>query len=140
MADKRKNDDPVVPQRGPGFFRQLLEQARLSWALFRDERVPIVAKIIPVAALVYVISPLDVIPDVIPVLGQLDDLGIVLMALNVFNSLAPADVVEEHLIAIRTGRAPQVPQGTKPGGKKETVIDVQSRPVSEQTDDHSQPA
>ena len=47
-------------------------------------------KALPVLAAVYVVSPLDFVPDVIPVLGQLDDLGILLIAIEAFLKLCPA--------------------------------------------------
>ncbi len=43
------------------------------------------------------ISPIDFIPDVIPVLGQLDDLAVLMGAISLFNNLAPADIVQEHM-------------------------------------------
>src|SRR5690349_12771117 len=59
-----------APSRGAGFFGQLIEQVRLSWALLLDSRVPWVLKLIPLGAVAYVISPIDLIPDIIPILGQ----------------------------------------------------------------------
>jgi uncharacterized membrane protein YkvA (DUF1232 family) len=102
MSEKAKRSE-VPPARSPGFFRQLIEQFRLSWALLLDNRVPVVLKIIPLGAVAYVISPIDLIPDIFPILGQLDDLGVLMTALTMFNSLSPADVVEEHVARLRAG-------------------------------------
>ncbi len=102
MDEKPKRSEQ--PTRSLGFFRQLLEQLRLSWALLTDGRVPVVYKVIPIAAIAYVVSPIDLVPDVIPILGQLDDLGLLMLALSTFNSLAPADVVAEHLSRLRSGK------------------------------------
>jgi uncharacterized membrane protein YkvA (DUF1232 family) len=110
-----------VPSRGPGFFGQLIEQFRLSWALLLDSRVPWVLKLIPLGAVVYVISPIDLIPDIIPVLGQLDDLGILMTALRVFNSIAPADIVDEHTNRLRGGDLHQINRDSS--GK---IIDVEA--------------
>jgi len=52
----------------------------------------------------YVISPLDFVPDFLPVLGQLDDLGVVLLALEGFTRLCPTEAVEFHRAAIAQGR------------------------------------
>src|SRR5260221_1003686 len=84
------------PQFGIGIITRTIQQARLAWALIRDDRVPLLLKAIPLVALIYVLSPIDLIPDFIPVLGQLDDLGIAMLAISVFNSLASADIVSEH--------------------------------------------
>ena len=121
MAEKNKNST-VPPQRGIGFFRQLIEQFRLSWALLLDNRVPLVSKIIPLAAVAYVISPIDLIPDIFIGIGQLDDLGILLMALTTFNSIAPGDVVDEHLARIRAGNVYKINRD-----KEGTVIDVKPK-------------
>jgi len=77
-------------------IRALLDQLRLTWRLIRDARVPLWSKAIPVLALAYVLSPLDLIPDFIIGLGQLDDLGILLGAMRLFEAVTPDDLVAEH--------------------------------------------
>jgi uncharacterized membrane protein YkvA (DUF1232 family) len=73
---------------------------RLCWRLFRDSRVSIWPKALLVAALAYVVFPFDLIPDVIPFLGQLDDAVIVAAAVRWFVRWCPTDVVHEHMRAI----------------------------------------
>jgi uncharacterized membrane protein YkvA (DUF1232 family) len=54
------------------------ENLRLTWRMLRDPRVAPYAKVLlPVLALVYLISPIDFIPDMILGLGQVDDLGVI---------------------------------------------------------------
>ena len=55
----------------------------------------------PIAAIVYVISPLDLLPDFVLGLGQLDDLAIVVLGLKAFISLAPRQLVDQYLRDIR---------------------------------------
>jgi uncharacterized membrane protein YkvA (DUF1232 family) len=74
----------------------LLNEAQLIWRLLRDRRVPVWQKAIPLVAMLYVVSPVDLIPDVIIGLGQLDDLGILLGSLRLFKSLVPDYIVAEH--------------------------------------------
>lgn len=102
MQEKRKNTS--ISPRDLGFLQQIWLQLRLSWALLMDRRVPMALKTIPLLTFVYVISPIDLIPDVIPILGQLDDLGILMTALTTFNRLAPPDIVEEHMLRLRQSK------------------------------------
>ncbi len=92
-------------------LRAFIDQLRLTWALLRDSRVPLWAKAIPIIGIVYVLSPLDFIPDVIIGLGQLDDLAIVIGGMRLFEAVVPADLVEEHR-AIIAGKPLDVIQGT----------------------------
>jgi uncharacterized membrane protein YkvA (DUF1232 family) len=82
------------------FMYRLPRLLSLYRRLWQDGRVPIIAKALPVLALIYIILPLDVIADYIPVLGQLDDAGILLLALRGFTHLTPAYVVDEHAEAV----------------------------------------
>jgi uncharacterized membrane protein YkvA (DUF1232 family) len=81
-------------------IRRLPRYIRLVWARLRDGRVPAQQKLILVGVGAYVILPIDLIPDFVPVLGQLDDLAVVLLGLDLFIRSAPADLVEEHLAKI----------------------------------------
>jgi uncharacterized membrane protein YkvA (DUF1232 family) len=81
-----------------GFLEGLLKQGRLSWRLLRDGRVPGWVKLIPVAGLLYLLSPVDIIPDfLLPGLGEIDDVVLLLLAAKVFVDLSPPHVVSEHL-------------------------------------------
>jgi uncharacterized membrane protein YkvA (DUF1232 family) len=81
-----------------GFLDGLIRQSRLVWRLWRDGRVPGWVKVIPLAGLVYLLSPIDLIPDLmLPGLGQLDDMAILLLAAKMFIDLSPEGVVREHL-------------------------------------------
>lgn len=79
--------------------RQLASDAPKQIALFRllltDPRVPVSAKAVLVAAAVFAVSPFN-LPNYIPVLGALDDIGIVLFAGNYFLKQIPAEVLAEH--------------------------------------------
>jgi uncharacterized membrane protein YkvA (DUF1232 family) len=83
------------------WFKDIARQARLAWRLFWDQRVPMWTKVVPSAALVYVVSPVDLVPAaVVPGLGQLDDLAILLIGVKLFIELAPPQVVREHLLEL----------------------------------------
>jgi uncharacterized membrane protein YkvA (DUF1232 family) len=84
---------------------QLPTYAHLVWGLARDPRTPLGLKALLIAALVYVVVPIDLIPDVIPILGAADDLTVLLLVLDLFISNAPAAVREEHLARAAAGQA-----------------------------------
>ncbi len=99
MADSR----PRSPFSGADQLLEpgALDQIRLGWRLLRDPRVPWIKNAIPAFAALYLVSPIDLIPDFLIGLGQVDDLGI-LVALTIATirwlpRLAPQAVVEEHL-------------------------------------------
>ena len=54
-------------------FTMFRKELLLAWALLRDPRAPKAAKLVTELAALYVISPIDFIPDTIPILGWLDD-------------------------------------------------------------------
>jgi uncharacterized membrane protein YkvA (DUF1232 family) len=69
---------------------------KLMWRLARDPRVPARSKAILVLVGAYIASPIDIIPDFIPGLGQLDDIAIVAFALDQMLNRIPQHVVAEH--------------------------------------------
>ena len=70
--------------------------AKLLWRLGHDSRVPTGSKVIMYSSLAYVLFPIDFIPDVIPGLGQIDDVLLIVYALNRIMRTAGNDVVVEH--------------------------------------------
>jgi uncharacterized membrane protein YkvA (DUF1232 family) len=103
----------------PSLFRMLVSHLGLTVRLLREPLVPRLIKAVPMLAVLYVIMPLDFVPDFLPVLGQLDDLGVILLAIEGFTRLCPTEAVEFHRAAMAQGRqyAPMPPTGQ--------VIDVQ---------------
>jgi len=74
---------------------------RLAWRLLTDGRVPLRNKLILPAVAIYLLWPLDFLPDLLPFLGQVDDLTAVLLALIVFVRSCPRQLVGEHLADIQ---------------------------------------
>jgi uncharacterized membrane protein YkvA (DUF1232 family) len=96
---------------GGGVLSELMERGRLVWRLMNDERVPPWLKLgVPLVVLLYFISPVDIIPDFLLGLGQLDDLGVVLLGMALFIRLAPEVAVDEHRRAMGIDPA-------RPGGE-----------------------
>ena len=77
--------------------------ARVIWGLVRDPRTPLPLKGLLAAALVYLVMPFDLIPDAIPILGQADDLTVLMLVLDLFIANAPAEVRRDHLERARNG-------------------------------------
>jgi len=78
----------------------LRSKLSLVWRMFRDPDVPVVAKTVLPVIVAYLAFPFDIIPDFIPVLGQIDDLLVIAAGLGVFLWLTPRPVIEEHLDAL----------------------------------------
>ena len=83
-------------------MRKLRDWARLArrdilavWLAARDPRVPWPVKLLAAAIAAYALSPIDLIPDVVPVLGYLDDLLLVPAGLYVVTRLIPAPLMAE---------------------------------------------
>lgn len=67
------------------------------WKLFKHPQTPRAAKIAAVVVLAYVVSPIDLIPDFIPLLGQLDDLVIVPLGIALVTRLTPKPLWEARM-------------------------------------------
>ncbi len=96
QPDQHGSDAIAERAKEPGFWREIWLQFRLVLALIRDPEVPFYLKLLPAAAVFYVIFPLDFAPDIYPILGQLDDLTALLVGAKVFVEMAPQDVVARH--------------------------------------------
>lgn len=78
------------------FLSGLFKQLRLVWLLMQDGRVPLWMKSVVPLSLIYLVSPLDFIPDVVLGFGQLDDLGVILLGMALFVKLCPSNIVEYY--------------------------------------------
>lgn len=87
-----------VASRAPAY-------TRLLWALVRDERTPNARKALLAAALGYLVVGRDIVPDDVPILGGLDDLVVVVLAVDLFLDGVPIDILHEHLDELGIERA-----------------------------------
>jgi uncharacterized membrane protein YkvA (DUF1232 family) len=71
------------------------QETRALYLAIKHPRTPWYAKVLGVCVLAYALSPIDLIPDPIPVIGYLDDLLLVPLGLLVVRWLIPADVILE---------------------------------------------
>lgn len=68
----------------------------------RDKRTPWLARLLALAVAAYALSPIDLIPDFVPVLGYLDDIILVPLGIWLALRLIPADLIAEHRAAAMT--------------------------------------
>jgi uncharacterized membrane protein YkvA (DUF1232 family) len=78
-----------------GWARSLKREVYAMYLAVRDPRVPWYAKVCAAGIVAYAFSPIDLIPDPIPVLGYLDDLIILPLAILAVRRMIPADVLAE---------------------------------------------
>lgn len=90
--------------------RKLKRDVGALWLAARDKRTPKLAKFVALATAAYALSPIDLIPDFVPVLGLLDDLILVPVGLWLALRLIPPDLMAEFRAAAET-RAPPLSRG-----------------------------
>jgi len=87
--------------------------ALLAARLFLDTRVPAPLKLFTLAGALLIVSPLDVFGD-IPVLGPIDDLGLLMLLVTLFVRLCPAYIVREHETIVGPGASAGMRPQTSP--------------------------
>jgi uncharacterized membrane protein YkvA (DUF1232 family) len=73
------------------------DKLSLAGSLFTDPRIPVITRILAVALVVYLASPIDLIPDFIPFIGLVDDLLIVMIGAGFILRTVPRELIEEHV-------------------------------------------
>ena len=114
-ADQKKNSRRR--RRGPGLLGRILGimaflplasrapiYARLIFALLLDERMPASRKAMLAGAAGYLIVGRDLIPDEVPILGGLDDLVVVVLAVDLFLDGVPSELLSEKLVELGIDR------------------------------------
>jgi uncharacterized membrane protein YkvA (DUF1232 family) len=142
--DPETEGDAVAAPRDEGFWREMWHQMRLVWFLIRDPEVPFYLKVLPLAAFIYILIPTDFIPDVFPVVGQLDDLTALIVGGKVFIELAPQRVVAEHIRSMQSRAQGSAPESVENGTTAATsgddtgiVIEGEFEEVDQNEDDQA---
>jgi uncharacterized membrane protein YkvA (DUF1232 family) len=95
--------DSPTPMRRLVHLLHRADPARLGvyllalWKLFRDRRTPNRVRLLAVSVLAYAVSPVDLIPDFVPLLGQVDDLILVPLGIAMVVKLTPKPLWDELL-------------------------------------------
>lgn len=123
-----KTREITWPQQG-GFLQDLILQFKLILRLMGDRRVNFFLKLLPVAALVYLISPLDFFPGlVLPFIGALDDAAIIWIGVSMFTAMCPEDVVQEHMNALQK----VIPGAWRDAPEETDIVEVVPRDVPDE--------
>jgi uncharacterized membrane protein YkvA (DUF1232 family) len=81
---------------GPSLVHRIRVEAHAVWLAVRDPRTPVAARLLGLLVAAYAFSPLDLIPDFIPVLGLVDDAILIPLGVWLFEKLVPAELLAEH--------------------------------------------
>jgi|SRR5215208_179552 len=118
MTDNRRK---LIANPQGGLMRNFVKQLKLIGRLMGDNRVSAFLKILPIASLAYLISPVDLAPGLVfPVIGALDDAAILWIGSTLFVQLCPDNVVKEHMDDL-----------DMVSGDSNDVVDAESRDVNE---------
>ena len=99
--------------------RQLKAQTYALYLAYRDPRTPWYARVIAAVVVGYAFSPIDLIPDFIPILGYLDDLVLVPLGIALALRMIPSEVMEES-----RAKAQEAMAGGKPVNRTAAVVIV----------------
>ncbi|MEN3748826.1 YkvA family protein [Sphingomonas sp. HF-S3] len=81
---------------GPSLAHRIRIEAHAVWLAVRDPRTPLHARLFGLFVAAYALSPIDLIPDFIPVIGLLDDAILVPIGVWLFEKMVPPAVLAEH--------------------------------------------
>jgi uncharacterized membrane protein YkvA (DUF1232 family) len=81
---------------GKSFAQRIRIETHAVWLAVRDPRTPALAKLVGLLVAAYALSPIDLIPDFIPVLGLLDDAILIPAGVWLFARMIPAELLAEH--------------------------------------------
>ena len=92
---------PLQLSRLVGYLPQFV---RVFWRLMKDPRVPLLAKLVPVLALLLMVSPPAIELDLVPILGEIGWLVVGVLAFKILVWLTPPEIVREHVSRIARGQ------------------------------------
>jgi uncharacterized membrane protein YkvA (DUF1232 family) len=113
-------DNPSFGERLRGWAASLKRETYALYLAYRDPRVPWVARLFAAAVVAYAFSPIDLIPDPIPVLGTLDDLLLVPAGVWLALHLIPPGVMADS----RAEAAALIARGERPVSRTAGAIIV----------------
>ena len=109
----------------PRVLPRVIRFARLVWRLTFDKRVSIFLRALVPLAILYILSPIDLIPDRVPIIGRFDDLIILGLAVLFLTKLAPSHIVDEYMDRTPPSERPEDKDPSK-------VVDGSSRLIDDE--------
>ena len=85
-----------ISEKLKAFTKKIKREIKIYNGVLKDKRTPKLGKIFLGAGVEYALSPIDLIPDFIPILGYVDDLVIVPLLIFVGLKFIPKEIIEEH--------------------------------------------
>lgn len=115
---------PLIFFLGPRVIPVVVRYLRLIWRLIWDKRVPLVLRSLVPLAILYALSPLDLIRDRIPVVGRFDDLIVLGFAVLFLVKFSPQHVLDEYAGKPRASMRPEDKDPSK-------IVDGSSKLIDE---------
>jgi uncharacterized membrane protein YkvA (DUF1232 family) len=119
--NEKKPSNLMVSQQG-GMIRNFINRTKLIWRLMADKRVSPWVKLIPIGALAYWLSPVDLIMG-IPGLDAIDDITVLWFGSTLFVELCPPLIVKEHVKALA--------ENMEASDTQDEVVDAEATDVSD---------
>jgi uncharacterized membrane protein YkvA (DUF1232 family) len=102
----------------PEKLRLILRDAKVLWIASRDPRTPVRAKAVAAAVAAYALSPVDAIPDFLPLIGWLDDFVLVPLGIRYAMRLIPPDLLAEFRARAENSDDPSIPDPARPNRRR----------------------
>ncbi len=96
LGAKQRTILGIMLEKLKAWARAIKADVIALYLAIRDRRTPLLAKVIAVGVVAYALSPIDLIPDFIPVLGYLDDLVILPLGIMIAARLIPPPLMSEY--------------------------------------------
>jgi uncharacterized membrane protein YkvA (DUF1232 family) len=134
MAKQKKE---VRVGEAAGILAEIIKNIKLIWRLLNDRRVAPWLKMIIPATLLYLLFPVDIVPDIAPGVGQLDDIAVILLGLKLFVELCPEEIVRQHLDELASVASPWrvVEEDETPEAEPSRHIEVPYQVLGEKKED-----
>ncbi|MEO1544913.1 MAG: YkvA family protein [Pseudomonadota bacterium] len=121
LGRRLKRYSITVARKIKQWARQMMVEIKTLISALRDPATPWLPRTVMFLVVAYAVSPIDLIPDVIPVVGMLDEVFLIPLGIQLTTSLMPTGLMEQHRSQAATGGS-QLPQGFKTGAAVVVIV------------------